>query len=186
MGPAHPAGRREVILGALRRQMLRFAYDEGDGAIVNLVFAEDLAGSPRARRRAAARQGDDRQALRLPHPGPRPRPRARPRVPGLVDQPEALPRLPRRASQRLAARGVAGRASRQGDTLGARAALPDDLVDALWLSGRPEDIREQIARYLQPGVTRIVLYVAPTPELIRDPYALPDVLHAIRPEPARV
>ncbi|WP_035130461.1 LLM class flavin-dependent oxidoreductase [Conexibacter woesei] len=178
-------GAPRVILGALRAQMLRFAYDEGDGAIVNLVFAQDLQEV--LARADAPRPGKETIVKLFVCPTPdRDHARAHGRafLGWLINQRPyhafhaELPNAPRlaKSQQRFA----------QGDTLGARAALPDDVVDALWLSGHPEEIREQIARYLQPGVTRIVLYVAPTPELIRNPYALPDVLHAIRPEPARV
>jgi probable F420-dependent oxidoreductase len=185
MGPAHPKQAPRVILGALRAQMLRFAYDEGDGAIVNLVFAQDLQEV--LARADAPRPGKETIVKLFVCPTPdRDHARAHGRafLGWLINQ---RPYHAFHAELPNASRLVASQERfAQGDALGARAALPDDLVDALWLSGHPDEIREQIARYLQPGVTRIVLYIAPTPELIRDPYTLPDVLHAIRPEPARV
>ncbi|WCB93433.1 hypothetical protein DSM104299_02146 [Baekduia alba] len=68
-----------------------------------------------------------------------------------------------------------------GDVEGARRAVPLDVLDGLWISGSPEACREQIARFLHPAVTAINLYVAPSPELVRDPSLLAGVLGALRP-----
>jgi alkanesulfonate monooxygenase SsuD/methylene tetrahydromethanopterin reductase-like flavin-dependent oxidoreductase (luciferase family) len=180
LGDAGP----KVILGALRRQMLRFAYDEGDGAIVNLVFAQDLQHV--LARADAPRPGKETIVKLFVCPTPD---RDHARVHGRAFLGWLINQKPYHAfhAELPNARGLEASQLRfqAGDTLGARAALPEDLVDELWISGHPEQVREQIARYLQPGVTRIVLYVAPTPELARNPYTLPDVLDAIRPEPVR-
>lgn len=71
-------------------------------------------------------------------------------------------------------------AHRAGDRRGAGAALPDGLVDALWLHGEPAALRERISRYLHPGVTTLLLYVAPTPELYGRPEALAGLLAELR------
>lgn len=170
----------KVILGALRQQMLRFAYDEGDGAIVNLVFADDLAevlaraDAPRAGKETIVKlfvcPTTDRDHARMS---------GRAFLGWLLNQKPyhafhaELPNGPRLAASQE--RFVAG------DTIGAGAALDDDVVDELWISGAPEACREQIERHLLPGVTKVVLYIAPTPELLRDPAVLPDLLTTLRP-----
>ncbi|NDU72998.1 LLM class flavin-dependent oxidoreductase [Actinomadura sp. DSM 109109] len=53
-----------------------------------------------------------------------------------------------------------------GDGAAAGPALPDDIVDALWIHGSLDECRRQIARFVQPGVTSGLLFVAPTPELL--------------------
>ncbi|WP_133805544.1 LLM class flavin-dependent oxidoreductase [Kribbella caucasensis] len=63
-----------------------------------------------------------------------------------------------------------------GDVEGAGQALPDEIVDGPWLHGTPDDCRQQIAAFRQTGVTSILLYVAPTPELVTGADALTDVL----------
>ncbi|MEO3830200.1 hypothetical protein [Actinomadura sp. B10D3] len=70
-----------------------------------------------------------------------------------------------------------------GDARAAGLALPDDIVDALWIHGSLDECRRQIARFIQPGVTSILLFVAPTPELHTGHQTLPDVLPRLRPHP---
>jgi alkanesulfonate monooxygenase SsuD/methylene tetrahydromethanopterin reductase-like flavin-dependent oxidoreductase (luciferase family) len=50
-----------------------------------------------------------------------------------------------------------------GDRPGAAAAIPDDVVDALVLHGRPEACREQVEAYVEAGVQTPVMMVLPTP-----------------------
>jgi probable F420-dependent oxidoreductase len=178
-----PARPPKVILGALRQKMLRFAYDAGDGAIVNLVFADDLAevlaraDAPRPGKETIVKlfvcPTTDREHARAS---------GRAFLGWLLNQKPyhafhgELPNGPRLAAsqERFAA----------GDMFGACAALPDDIVDQLWINGSAEACSERIARYLLPGVTKVVLYVAPTPELLRNPSALPQLLATLRPEAA--
>ncbi|MFE2100263.1 LLM class flavin-dependent oxidoreductase [Streptomyces sp. NPDC059468] len=67
-----------------------------------------------------------------------------------------------------------------GVLVGAEATLPPELVDALWLHGEPAAVRERIRAHLHPAVTTVVLYIAPTPELARQPGLLPDLLARLR------
>jgi len=50
---------------------------------------------------------------------------------------------------------------RAGDRRAALAAIPDAVVDALVLHGRPEDVRASVARYVEAGVTTPVLALVP-------------------------
>ncbi|MDT0343498.1 hypothetical protein [Streptomyces litchfieldiae] len=43
-------------------------------------------------------------------------------------------------------------------------------------------IRPRIAEFLRPGMTTVLLYVAPTPQLYARPDRLPQVLAALRPD----
>jgi alkanesulfonate monooxygenase SsuD/methylene tetrahydromethanopterin reductase-like flavin-dependent oxidoreductase (luciferase family) len=54
------------------------------------------------------------------------------------------------------------RAWEAGDRKGALAAIPDELVDELVVHGPPERCREQVARYVEAGVTTPVLSLLPT------------------------
>lgn len=178
---APPRRPPRVILGALRRQMLRFAYDEGDGAILNLVFADDLAAV--LARADAPRPGKETVVKLFVCPT---EDRGYARAAGRGFLGWLLNQKPYHAFHAELPNGPRLAASQErfvaGDARGAGAALPDDLVDELWISGTPAACREQIARYLLPGVTTVLLYVAPTPELRRDPAALPWLLEALRPE----
>lgn len=46
---------------------------------------------------------------------------------------------------------------------GAGTAIPDALVDALWVHGTPEELREQLAAFTQHGISTVLVCVAPTP-----------------------
>ncbi len=169
----------KVILGALREQMLRFAYDEGDGAVVNLVFADDLADV--LARAGAPRAGKETIVKLFVCPTPD---RERARVSGRGFLGWLLNQKPYHAFHAELPRGPRLAASqerfRAGDAAGAAAALDDDVVDELWISGPVEACREQIERYLLPGVTSVVLYVAPTPELLSDRSAFGRVVSDLR------
>lgn len=169
-----------VLVGALRRKMMRLAYDEADGAILNLLGADDLAP---VLARADAPRPDKQTVVKLfvcptadPEAG---RLAGRGFLGWILNQP------PYRAFHRELGRGglleESNRRYDEGDRRGAAAAIPDAVVDDLWIHGGPEACREQIARFALPGVTRIVLYVAQTPELRRHPEALPALLGTLRP-----
>lgn len=179
-----PARPPKVIVGALRQKMMRLAYDEADGAILNLLGADDLPGvlaradAPRPGKRTIVKlfvcPTEDRELARASGRG---------FLGWILNQKPyhafhaELPRAPRLiASQERFL---------QGDRRGAAAAIPDDVVDELWISGSPERCREQIARFVLPGVTTVLLYVAPTPELVRQPESLPRLLATLRPELVR-
>ncbi|WP_285778923.1 LLM class flavin-dependent oxidoreductase [Microtetraspora sp. NBRC 13810] len=72
-----------------------------------------------------------------------------------------------------------------GDRASAARALPDELVDALWVHGSTAECRERIAAFALDGVTSVLLYVAPTPGLLSGRDDLVSVLSRLRPDPAR-
>lgn len=178
-----PARPPRILVGALREKMTRLAYDEADGAVLNLLAADDL--------HTVLARAD------APRPGKR-------TVVKLFVQPTAdadlaratgrgflgwiLNQAPYRAFHEGLGRGGFLQASAErfddGDRAGAARAIPDAVVDDLWIHGPPEACREQIARFVVPGVTTVLLFVAPTPELQRRPDGLARLLGDLRPDVA--
>jgi alkanesulfonate monooxygenase SsuD/methylene tetrahydromethanopterin reductase-like flavin-dependent oxidoreductase (luciferase family) len=170
----------KVIVGALRPRMLRLAYEEADGAILNILTAEDVpkvigaAGGPYPDRETIVKiflcPTTDAQEARRAGRG----------FLGWI-----LNQAPYHAFHEWLGRGEELRASYEryqaGDRQGAALALPDALVDELWLHGEPDELRERIARFVRPGVSTVLLYIAPTPELAADPDRLPGLLDRLRP-----
>jgi probable F420-dependent oxidoreductase len=178
--PHPPAEPVKVILGALRPGMLRLGFTEGDGAITNLLFPEDLPtvldavgpqppGKEFVVKVFVCPTEDAAFARRA----------ARPFLAWILNR-EPYRRfhewlghaeLLRPAHERWAA----------GDVAGAQEALPDEVVDGLFVSGPPEECRERIRRYHRPGVTAIQLYVSLPPEVVTDPARLLDTLARLCP-----
>ncbi|CAO5163242.1 LLM class F420-dependent oxidoreductase [Frankia sp. AiPs1] len=171
----------KVIVGALRPRMLRLGYEEADGAILNVLCARDV---PRVIEAAGGPRSDRETVVKLflcPTEDI-----ATARQAGRAFLGWILNQAPYHAFHEWLGRGEVLRASYEryqaGDRRGAELALPDDLVDELWLSGRPAELRDRIAGFLHPGVTTILLYVAGTPELVADPARLPQLLADLRPD----
>ena len=61
-----------------------------------------------------------------------------------------------------------------GDRRGARAAVPDEVVDALVVHGRPERCRAQVRRYADAGVTPRCSRCCPRPSYRRRAALPPD------------
>ncbi|WP_220498891.1 MULTISPECIES: LLM class F420-dependent oxidoreductase [unclassified Microbispora] len=174
-----PPVRPKVIVGALRPGMLKLAFTEGDGAITNVLAAHEVpriveaAGPPAEGQELVVKifvtPTDDAAYARAA---------GRAFLGWILNQP------PYRAFHDWLGRGDALAASRAawdaGDRRGAAEALPDSVVDELWVHGSPEECRAHIARYLHPGVTAVELHVTPSPELDAAPGALPEVLAALR------
>jgi hypothetical protein len=53
--------------------------------------------------------------------------------------------------------------------------------DALWIHGTPDECRDQVRAFARPGVTTVLQYVAPTPELASGAADLPETIAALRP-----
>jgi probable F420-dependent oxidoreductase len=173
-------GHAKVLVGALRKKMLNIGFRDGDGVMTNILLAEDLP--------AVIGEVDE------PLDGKE-----------LVVKIFLCPSADRDAARAAGRRFVAGMLNLHtyknfhawlgrgdelaamhaawdaGDVAGAERAVPPHVLDGLWVSGPPEACREQIARFLHPAVTAINLYVAPTPELMRDPSSLAGILGALRP-----
>lgn len=159
-----PALPPQLVLAALRPGMLRLAGAEADGVILNWLAADDVPralaelGSPRPGFEVTARifvcpTEDAEHARKL---GRR-----------LITSYLTVPAYA--AFHRWLGRedvlGPMWKAWADGDRRGALAAVPDELVDALVLHGSPEQVRQQVQRYVDAGVDVPVLAVLPTPEL---------------------
>ena len=155
-----PASPPPIALAALRPQMLRLAGREADGAILNWLASTDV---PRC---TAAIDNADAEVIARIFVCPT----------DDVDFARTMGRL--LISTYLTVPAYAafhdwlGRGEQlkpmhdawaAGDRPGAAAAIPDDVVDALVLHGRPEACREQVEAYVEAGVQTPVMMVLPTP-----------------------
>ncbi|MEU7145858.1 LLM class flavin-dependent oxidoreductase [Nocardia sp. NPDC046473] len=169
----------KMIVGALRPRMLRLAYEKADGAILNLLTDDDVpevisaAGGPHPDRETVVKlfvcPTTDATAARQAGRG----------FLGWI-----LNQKPYHAFHVWRGREQALHDSYQlftaGDRHGAALALPDELIDQLWLHGSPAELRERIACYLHPGVTTVVLCIGATPELAAEPSKLRPLLAELR------
>jgi alkanesulfonate monooxygenase SsuD/methylene tetrahydromethanopterin reductase-like flavin-dependent oxidoreductase (luciferase family) len=67
-----------------------------------------------------------------------------------------------------------------GDRAAALAAVPDDVVDALIVHGRPEECSERLQAYVDAGIDTPVLAMLPTPDAA-DAASLVDILSRLVP-----
>ncbi|SBW22582.1 putative F420-dependent oxidoreductase, Rv3093c family [Candidatus Protofrankia californiensis] len=179
-----PAVTPKVILGALRPRMLRLGFAEGDGAVTNLLFAHDV---PRVVEAAGPRRPGQELVVKVfvapTTNSAAARAATRPFLGWILNQ------EPYHAFHQWLGNGdlLADSHARwlAGDRAGAAAALPDAVVDGLFVHGSPEECREQVARYIQPGVTAIQLYVRLPPSAVRDAAAVLDILRNLRPGDTR-
>lgn len=178
--PHPPAEPVKVILGALRPGMLRLGFTEGDGAVTNLLFPEDVdtvlgavgpqpPGKELVVKVFVCPTDDTGYARRT----------TRPFLAWILN------REPYRKFHEWLGHGElladSHRLWAAGDVLGAQQALPDGVVDALFISGSPEECRERILRYHRPGVTTIQLYVALPPAAFASGDTLLDTLGRLAP-----
>jgi alkanesulfonate monooxygenase SsuD/methylene tetrahydromethanopterin reductase-like flavin-dependent oxidoreductase (luciferase family) len=151
-----------ILVAALRPGMLRLAGREADGAVINMLSADDVAraapivhaaagGAPReiAARIFVAPMADADTA----RAGARFMLNAYLNVPvyaafhrwlGRVDELSEMWRL-----------------WEAGDRKGAAAAIPDSVVDELVVWGPPEACRERIGQYVENGVTTPIVALLP-------------------------
>jgi probable F420-dependent oxidoreductase len=157
--PARPPG---LLVAALREGMLRLAGREGDGAIINWLSAEDVAtvapivqaAGGGVAKEVVARifvcPSTDSDAVRAA---------GRSMVAAYLNVPVYA------AFHEWLGRGEIltpmWEAWRAGDRKAALAAVPDSVVDDIILHGSPASCREQIARYVENGVTTPVLAILP-------------------------
>jgi probable F420-dependent oxidoreductase len=150
-----------LLIAALRPGMLRLAGRESEGAVVTWLSADDVRTvAPYVREAGPGKQVVARIYL------------------AATDDPEAARAIGRRAiaayltvpvykafhqwlgrGERLQAMW---RAWEAGDRKGALATIRDEVVDELVVHGPPERCREQVARYVEAGVTTPVLSLLPT------------------------
>ena len=148
-----------IMVAALRPSMLRMAVTEADGAITNWLSSEDVL-------KVRAEVGDE---------------------PEVVGRVFVLPTEDPETARRLARRNIAayltvpayaafhtwlGRGDvlapmqehwAAGDRRAALAAIPDEVVDQLFVWGSPEAIRAGVQRYLDNGLSTAVMMVMPVP-----------------------
>ncbi|TDB98198.1 LLM class F420-dependent oxidoreductase [Actinomadura sp. 7K534] len=156
-----PPHRPRILVAALRERMLRLAGAEGDGVILNWLSADDvrtvlpfvLDANPGAEvvGRLFTVCAEDAGAARD---------LARPLVAAYLSTGVYG------AYHRWLGRGPAleamWRAWRAGDRRAAVAAVPDAVIDELFLTGTEEDVRAGIAAYTDAGVTVPVVSVIGT------------------------
>lgn len=162
-----PARQPRILVAALREKMLRLAGTEADGTVLNWLSPDDvrkvvplvLDGNPDAEiaARLFAVAAPDRQAARD---------FARRLITGYLSTGVYA------AYHAWLGRGPAlepmWRAWQAGDRRGALAAVPDALVDELFLTGDEAQIRAGLADYVSAGVTRpVISVVGPDPALAR-------------------
>jgi probable F420-dependent oxidoreductase len=175
--------RPSVVVGALRPRMVRLGLQEGDGVVTNVLAPPDVD-------RVLAAAGERRPGAQFvvkvfvcPSPDA-----GYARAAGRGFLGWILNQAPYRAFHAWLGReeALAASAGRYdaGDRRAAAAALPDDLVDALWVHGHPDRCRELIERYVRPGVDAVNLFVAPGPGVPDDPAGLAALLRRL--QPARV
>lgn len=156
-----------LYLAALRERMLRLAGAEADGVIINWLAAEDVPTVLREVHAGATRAGRNPDDIDVVC-----------RVFVCVSDDEAVARaIARRyiaayltvpvyaAFHEWLGRGPAlsGMLERwaAGDRRGAVAAIPDDVVDAVFIAGSAETCRARLRAYVDAGVTTPVVYTIP-------------------------
>ncbi len=159
-----PKAHVPILLGALRPRMLRLAGEEADGAILNFLGAMDVAtcakevgpDKPLAARIFVVPTEDDRRAREV----------GRWMLASYLNV-EAYAQF-HRFLGRAAALQPMWDAWAAGDRKAALDAIPDDVVDALVLHGSLAACREQVAAYVEAGITIPCLAVVPVGVDLRD------------------
>jgi probable F420-dependent oxidoreductase len=160
-----------ILVAALRPGMLRLAGREGDGAIINWLSAEDV-------RTVVPHVGEGKE---------------------IVARLFVLPTEDRKVVRMVGSRAIAqylnvpvyaafhewlGRGDmledmwahwKAGDRDKATASIPDELIDALIISGSPEQIRDHVDRYVAAGVT------TPAPAILAPPDQARATMRALAP-----
>jgi probable F420-dependent oxidoreductase len=178
--PHPPRSPVKVILGALRPGMLRLGFEEGDGAISNLLFPRDV---PRVLDAVGPRPPGKELVVKVFVCPTRDRAYARAAARPFLAW--ILNREPYRKFHEWLGNAELLREAHDawdaGDPMAAQKALPDEVVDGLFVNGSPEECRQQILRYHVPGVTTIQLFVSLPPDAYRGREYVLDVLTRLGP-----
>jgi probable F420-dependent oxidoreductase len=150
-----------LLIAALRPGMLRLAGRESEGAVITWLSADDVRTvAPYVREAGPGKQVVARIYLAATDDAEAARAIARRAIAAYLSVPVY------KAFHQWLGRGerlqAMWRAWEAGDRKGALAAIPDEVVDELVVHGPPERCREQVARYVQAGVTTPVLSLLPT------------------------
>jgi probable F420-dependent oxidoreductase len=164
-----------ILVGALQSGMLKLAGREGDGAIINWLGADDVSTvAPIVHEAGPGKEivarifvlpSEDRDAVR--HLGRRMIAEYL-NVPVYAAFHEWLGR-----GELLAPMWAAWKA---GDRAGATESIPDEVLDALIVSGSPEQCAEHVQRYVEAGVT------TPMPMILAAPDRTKEVMRALGPK----
>ena len=156
--PAQPPG---IMVAALREGMLKLAGRESDGAIINWLSAEDVGRVAPIVQEAG---GGDKEVVARIFVCPSTdtdtvRRMARFNIATYLNVPVYA------AFHEWMGRGELLRgmwdAWKAGDRKGALEAIPDVVVDDLFIHGTPEACREHLERYFENGVTTAALALVP-------------------------
>jgi probable F420-dependent oxidoreductase len=156
-----------LLIAALRPGMLRLAGRESDGAVVTWLSADDVRKvAPYVHEAGPGRQVVARIYVAATADAEAGRAVARRAIAAYLTVPVY------RAFHQWLGRGerlaAMWRAWEAGDRKGALAAIPDDVVDDLVVHGPPERCREQVARYVEAGVTTPIVGLLPTGGDVRE------------------
>ncbi|BCY14475.1 LLM class F420-dependent oxidoreductase [Actinoplanes sp. L3-i22] len=165
-----PAVPPQLMLAALRPQMLHLAAAEADGVILNWLSAADV---PTALAETKEAGPDFAVAARIFVVPTSDANYARMLGRRLITSYLTVPAYA--AFHRWLGReeilAPMWRAWESGDRKGALAAIPDSLVDELIVHGTPDEIRVRVRAYAEAGITIPVMALLPTPELERGGFA---------------
>ncbi len=168
----------QLLIAALRPGMLRLAGRESDGAILNLLSAEDV----RTVAPYVHEGGADKEIVARIFVVPSPDAEAARAVARTIITGYLTVRVYRAFHEwlgRTEQLAPMWRAWESGDRRAALAAVPDEVVDALIVHGTPEQCREHIGRYVEAGVTTPMMLIVPVPG--EDPQAIGDHVRALAP-----
>lgn len=174
-----PAVPPQLLLAALRPQMLRLAAAEADGVILNWLSATDVTTALAETKAAGAGFEVAARIFVIPtEDAGYARTVGRRMITSYLTVP-AYAAFHRWLGRTETLAGM-WQAWESGDRKGALAAVPDDLVDQLIVHGSPAQCRERVQAYADAGVTVPVMALIPTPELERGgPPALHELITAL-------
>jgi len=145
-----------LLVAALRERMLKLAGEEADGVCLGLATPEDVAQLvPRVRVGGAHKDVVLRVAVFALADAERARQRARRLVAPYLQVP-TYARFHRWRGRGEVVDAVQAAWSAR-DRAAVQAAVPEELVDGLVVHGPPEACREGLQRFLEAGVTRLIV-----------------------------
>lgn len=156
----------QIMLAALRPQMLHLAAAEADGVILNWLSAADVHTALAETKDAGP---DFEVATRIFVVPTDDAAYARTIGRRLITSYLTVPAYAafHRWLGRTEILAPMWQAWESGDRKGALAAIPDSLVDDLVVHGTPDEVRTRVQAYADAGVTVPVMALLPTPELER-------------------
>jgi probable F420-dependent oxidoreductase len=145
-----------ILLGALRPGMLELASRVGDGVILNWITPDDM---PRLLPHIRKHSVDGEIAARIVVAPSQDRDKVRAIARAWIAGYFSVPTY--RAQQQWLGRGpqldAMWKLWEQGDRGGAMRAIPDAVVDAFYLNGHPDKVKEEIQRYFEAGVDTVII-----------------------------